>query len=142
MQSKAKAVWEGALKDGNGRLTTTSNALQGVPYTFKDRFEGADGTNPEELLGAAHAGCFSMALSMILGEAGMSPERIETHATVTLEQEGEGFAIKSSNITLDGKVPGMSEDQFMELAQQAKASCPVSKALGAIDINLDATFAG
>ena len=145
MKRNATAVWKGSLADGSGTLDTQSGAFSNQGYSFKARFEdesGKAGTNPEELVAAAHAGCFAMQLSHMLAGAGHPPEKLDAKATVTLEQEGEGFAIKSSNITLDGKVPGMSEDQFMELAQQAKASCPVSKALGAIDINLDATFAG
>jgi len=112
MQSKATAVWQGTLKEGEGRLTTTSDALRNTSYTFKTRFEGANGTNPEELLGAAHAGCFSMALSMILGEANLTPERIETQATVSLEQDGEGFTIKTVHLDVNATVPGASDADF------------------------------
>ena len=140
MKSKASAVWQGKLESGEGRLTTTSDALQNVPYTFKTRFEGAEGTNPEELLGAAHAGCFSMALSMILGEAGHTAERIETQATVTLEEEGDSFAIKSVHLDCTASVPGASEADFQEAAGKAKGGCPMSKVLNA-DITMDAKLA-
>ena len=140
MESKASAHWSGTIKEGEGRLKTTSDALQDTPYTFKTRFEGAAGTNPEELLGAAHAGCFSMALSMILGEAGHTPESIETVATVTLEQEGDGFAIKKVHLDTTGKVPGASEAEFQEAAGKAKGGCPMSKVLNA-EITMDAKLA-
>ena len=137
MKSKAKAVWQGGLKDGEGHLTTTSDALRNVAYTFKTRFEGANGTNPEELLGAAHAGCFSMALSMILGEANLTAERIETEATVSLEQEGEGFAIRRVHLDVVAKVPGASDADFQDAAGKAKGGCPMSKVLNA-EITMDA----
>ena len=140
MKSKAKAIWQGKIKEGEGHLTTTSSALQNVPYTFKSRFEGADGTNPEELLGAAHAGCFSMALSMVLGEAGHTPEKIETHATVTVEPEGDGFAIKTVHLDVTGTVPGASEADFLDAAGKAKGGCPMSKVLNA-EITMDAKLA-
>lgn len=140
MKSKAKAVWQGTIKEGEGHLTTTSDALQDVSYTFKTRFEGANGTNPEELLGAAHAGCFSMALSMILGEAGHTPEKLETHATVTLEEEGDGFAIKKVHLDVTGTVPGASDADFQEAAGKAKGGCPMSKVLNA-EITMDAKLA-
>jgi len=140
MQSKATAAWEGEIKEGKGQMSTTSNALQSVPYTFESRFEGADGTNPEELLGAAHAGCFSMALSMILGEAGMTPERIETQATVTLEREDEGFAIKKVHLDTTATVPGANDADFQEAAGKAKGGCPMSKVLNA-EITMDARLA-
>ena len=140
MQSKAKAIWQGTIKEGEGHLTTTSDALRDVSYTFKTRFEGANGTNPEELLGAAHAGCFSMALSMILGEAGHTPDKIETHATVTLEQEGDGFAIKTVHLDVTAAVPGASDADFQEAAGKAKGGCPMSKVLNA-EITMDAKLA-
>lgn len=140
MQSKASAVWQGGLESGEGHLTTSSDALQSVPYTFKTRFEGASGTNPEELLGAAHAGCFSMALSMILGQAGHTAEKIETQATVTLEQEGDGFSIKSVHLDVTANVPGASEADFQDAAGKAKGGCPMSKVLNA-EISMDATLA-
>jgi len=141
MQSKATAVWQGTLKEGEGRLTTTSDALRNTSYTFKTRFEGANGTNPEELLGAAHAGCFSMALSMILGEANLTPERIETQATVSLEQDGEGFTIKTVHLDVNATVPGASDADFQEAAGKAKGGCPLSKVLNA-EITMNATLAG
>ena len=140
MKSKASAVWQGGLEDGEGRLTTTSDALQSVSYTFKTRFEGASGTNPEELLGAAHAGCFSMALSMILGQAGHTAEKIETQATVSLEEEGEGFAIKTVHLDCTASVPGASEADFQDAAGKAKGGCPMSKVLNA-EITMDAKLA-
>ena len=114
--------------------------MQSVPYTFKTRFEGANGTNPEELLGAAHAGCFSMALSMILGQAGHTAEKIETQATVTLEQDGEGFAIESVHLDCTATVPGASDADFQDAAGKAKGGCPMSKVLNA-EITMDAKLA-
>jgi len=139
MKKTASAIWQGGLKDGKGQISTESGALNQAPYGFNTRFEGQPGTNPEELIGAAHAGCFSMALSMILGEAGLTPERIETKAEVTLDKQPDGFAITAVHLILKAKVPGASEDQFKELANKAKAGCPVSKVLNA-NISLDATL--
>jgi lipoyl-dependent peroxiredoxin len=136
------AVWQGGLKDGKGSISTESGALQGYqgyPYGFASRFEGVPGTNPEELIAAAHAGCFTMALSLILGEAKLTAERMETSAVVTLEQvEGE-YAITAVHLTLKAKIPGASEATFEQLANKAKAGCPVSKLLKA-DITLDASL--
>jgi osmotically inducible protein OsmC len=129
MKQKASAVWQGSLKEGSGTLSTGSGALVAKPYSFKTRFEGEKGTNPEELIGAAHAGCFSMAFSMILGSAGFTPEKIETTATITLEQKDGGFAITSSHLDVVAKVPGITDTAFQELAAKAKAGCPVSKVL-------------
>jgi osmotically inducible protein OsmC len=137
MKQKASAVWQGSLKEGNGTISTGSGALSAKPYSFKTRFEGEQGTNPEELIGAAHAGCFSMALSMILGMAGFTPEKIETTATITLEQKDGGFAITASHLDVSAKVPGASEEAFLECAAKAKAGCPVSKVLNA-SISMDA----
>jgi len=131
MQSKASAVWTGGLKDGQGRLDSTSKVLSDTPYSFATRFEGAKGTNPEELIAASHAGCYSMALSLILGEGGIKPERIETEATVTIEQKDGGFAITRSHLEVRAKVPGASEASFQEAAAKAKEGCPVSKLLKA-----------
>lgn len=131
MQSKATATWTGELQSGKGSLDTTSDALRGVPYTYQSRFEGSEGTNPEELLAAAHAGCFSMALSMILGGMGHSPESIETVATVGLEKDGDGFAIESSHLEVTAVVPGISDEDFQEAAGKAKGGCPMSKVLNA-----------
>ncbi|MBJ9974519.1 OsmC family protein [Pseudomonas sp. S75] len=139
MKKTASAIWEGGIKDGKGRLSTESGALKQNPYGFNTRFEGSPGTNPEELIGAAHAGCFSMALSMMLGQENLTPERIDTIAEVTLDKQGDGFAITAVHLTLKAKVPGATEEQFKEIANKAKAGCPVSKVLNA-DITLDATL--
>lgn len=139
MKKTASAVWQGGLKDGKGQISTESGALKQAPYGFNTRFEGTPGTNPEELIGAAHAGCFSMALSMMLGEAGFTPERIDTHAEVSLDKQADGFAITAVHLTLKATVPGASEAQFQEIANKAKAGCPVSKVLNAT-IRLDATL--
>jgi osmotically inducible protein OsmC len=140
MQKKASAAWQGGLKDGRGTLTTESKVLSNTPYSFATRFEGSPGTNPEELLGAAHAGCFSMALSMILGEAGIKPERIDTGATVTLEKQDAGFAITHVHLDVTVKAPGADRTKFNEAAQKAKAGCPLSKVLKA-EITMDARLA-
>ncbi|MBV6288176.1 OsmC family protein [Pseudomonas aegrilactucae] len=139
IKKTASAVWEGGLKDGKGTISTESNSLRNNPYGFNTRFENQPGTNPEELIGAAHAGCFSMALSMILGDAGLTAERIDTIAEVTLDKQPDGFAITAVHLILKAKVPGASEQQFLELANKAKAGCPVSKVLNA-KISLDATL--
>jgi osmotically inducible protein OsmC len=131
MKQKASAVWHGGLKDGSGTLSTGSGALSAKPYSFKTRFEGEQGTNPEELIGAAHAGCFSMALSKILGDAGFTPTKIETTATITLEQKDGGFAITASHLDVTAVIPGIDDAKFQELAGKAKAGCPVSKVLNA-----------
>lgn len=131
------AIWSGGLKDGRGAISTQSGALDGHPYGFAMRFEGVPGTNPEELIGAAHAGCFTMALSKILGEAGLVADHMETNAVVTLEEKDGGFAITASMLTLRAKIPGVDDTRFQELAGAAKAGCPVSKLLNA-DISLDA----
>ena len=139
IKKTASAVWEGGLKDGKGTISTESNSLRNNPYGFNTRFENQPGTNPEELIGAAHAGCFSMALSKILGDAGLTAERIDTIAEVTLDEQPDGFAITAVHLILKAKVPGASEQQFLELANKAKAGCPVSKVLNA-KISLDATL--
>jgi osmotically inducible protein OsmC len=133
----ASAEWKGGLKDGKGAISTESGALAAHPYGFATRFEGVRGTNPEELLGAAHAGCFTMALSLILGEAGLTAEHMATTAKVTLEKVEAGFAITAVHLTLEAKVPGADAATFAELAGKAKAGCPVSKVLNAA-ITLDA----
>lgn len=133
----ASAGWTGGLKDGRGRISTQSGALADYPYGFSSRFEGVAGTNPEELLGAAHAGCFTMALSLILGEAGLTATSMETTAKVSLEQAEGGFAITAVALTLRAAIPGVDDATFQELAGKAKAGCPVSKVLKA-DISLDA----
>jgi osmotically inducible protein OsmC len=133
------AVWQGALKGGKGSVSTESGVLSETPYGFGSRFEGQPGTNPEELIAAAHAGCFSMALSLFLGEADLTAERIETSAEVTLEQVDGGFSITAVHLTLKAKVPGADQATFAKIAETAKAGCPVSKLIKA-DISLDATL--
>src|SRR3954466_5153920 len=137
MKTHGSAVWQGGIKDGKGAISTQSGALEDYPYGFSSRFEGKPGTNPEELIGAAHAGCFTMALSLILGEAGLTAERMETTAEVSLDKVADGFAITAVHLTLKGKVPGADQAKFQELADKAKAGCPVSKLLKA-EITLDA----
>lgn len=131
------AQWQGGLKDGKGTISTASGALKNHPYGFASRFEGVPGTNPEELLAAAHAGCFTMALSLILGEANLIAERMETSATVTLEQVADGYAITAVHLKLEARIPGADQAAFEKLAAMAKAGCPVSKLFKA-EITLDA----
>ncbi len=131
------AQWKGGLKDGRGAITTLSGALDAYPYGFASRFEGMKGTNPEELIGAAHAGCFTMALSMILGEAGFTADEMNTTAQVTLEQDTGGFSITTIALTLRAKIPNIDDAKFQEITAKAKAGCPVSKVLKA-NITLDA----
>jgi osmotically inducible protein OsmC len=139
MTTFGTAQWRGGLKDGKGSISTKSGALKDYPYGFASRFEGKPGTNPEELIGAAHAGCFTMALSLILGEAGLTADEMNTKADVTLEKQGDGFAITKVHLTLRAKVLGTDNAKFQELAGKAKAGCPVSKLLKA-DISLDAAL--
>ncbi|KMM95754.1 MULTISPECIES: OsmC family protein [Pseudomonas] len=139
IKKTASAHWAGDLKTGIGSISTETGVLREAPYGFKARFEGGKGTNPEELIGAAHAGCFSMALSMILGEAGLTAESIDTTAEVTLDKQDDGFAITAVHLVLKAKVPGATQQQFDELTTKAKEGCPVSKVLKA-DITLDATL--
>ncbi|WP_164705274.1 OsmC family protein, partial [Pseudomonas viridiflava] len=127
----ASAHWAGDLKTGIGSISTETAALREHPYGFKARFEGGKGTNPEELIGAAHAGCFSMALSMILGNAGLTAESIDTQAEVSLDQVEGGFEISAVKLILKAKVPGATQQQFNELTTKAKEGCPVSKELNA-----------
>jgi osmotically inducible protein OsmC len=134
---KGHARWQGGFKDGRGALTTQSGALKEYPYGVASRFEGTPGTNPEELLGAAHAGCFTMALSSILGEAKLTAEQMDTSAEVTLESVPGGYAITAVHLTLKAKIPGADNDAFQRLVAVAKANCPVSKVLNA-NITLDA----
>lgn len=135
------AVWSGGLKDGKGAISTQSGALDAHPYGFAMRFEGVPGTNPEELIAAAHASCFTMALSMILGEAGLTAEKMETNAVVTLEQKDGGFAVTASKLTLKATIPGADDETFQDLAGKAKANCPISKLLNA-EISLEAELLG
>jgi osmotically inducible protein OsmC len=137
IKRRASAAWKGGLKDGKGSISTESGALKEYPYGFASRFEGQRGTNPEELIAAAHAGCFTMALSLILGEAKLVADQMDTSAEVTLEQVEGGFAITAVHLTLKAKIPGTNQATFQELAAKAKAGCPVSKLLKA-DITLDA----
>ena len=137
MIKKAWAVWQGSIKEGGGTISTETGVLKEAPYGFKSRFENGKGTNPEELIGAAHAGCFSMALSLMLGDAGLVPDRIETHADVTLEKVGDGFAITASHLTVTARIPGADDARFLAIAEKAKAGCPVSKLLNA-RITMDA----
>jgi osmotically inducible protein OsmC len=139
MKRSASAVWKGGLKDGKGTISTDSGVLSDTQYSFGTRFEDGKGTNPEELIGAAHAGCFSMALSAQLGEAGLTAESIATKATVTLEKTDGGFAITAIHLDLKAKIPGASKQAFETAANNAKAGCPVSKVLNA-KITLDAAL--
>lgn len=141
MKRHANAVWRGALGDGKGTITTQSGALSENGYSFKARFEdesGKSGTNPEELLAAAHAGCFAMQLSHFLAENGTPATELNARAVVSVEQVAGGFEVKSSAIALEGKVPGIDDSTFQALATKAKEGCPISKALGAIEVTLDA----
>jgi lipoyl-dependent peroxiredoxin len=131
----AEAVWQGKLRDGQGRLTLGSGAYDG-PYSFASRVEQGPGTNPEELIAAAHAGCFPMALSFMLEQAGYTPERIQTAARVFLERVGEGFKITAINLETEARVPGIDEKTFLDKAEAAKNGCPVSQALAGVEVNL------
>jgi osmotically inducible protein OsmC len=134
--NRATTVWEGSGKQGKGSFNTPSGVLNDATISFRKRFEGEQGTNPEEIIAAAHAGCFSMALAVQLEQAGFTAERLETTAQVTLEKIGEGFAITRSDLTLKGRVPGIERTAFGEIAERAKSGCPVSKLLNAT-ISLD-----
>lgn len=138
---KAEARWTGNLREGRGTIRLGSGAFEG-PYSFGTRFEGAPGTNPEELLGAAHAGCFTMALSLMLTKAGHPPESLETTATVHLDKAGEGFAITGIDLVTRGTVPGQTPAEFQRLAEDAKTNCIISKALAGVPMRLQATLAG
>ena len=141
MKRKSTAVWNGTGTEGKGNLSSTSGVLKNTPYSFATRFvseDGKAGTNPEELIAAAHSGCFAMALSFGLSGAGFPPTELKVEATVTVENENGGFVIKSSHLELVGDVPNITEEKFIELANAAKKNCPVSKALDAIDITLSA----
>jgi osmotically inducible protein OsmC len=140
IKRRGSAVWSGGLKDGKGAISTESGALKDYPYGFAARFEGQKGSNPEELIGAAHAACFTMALSLILGEAKLVADRMSTSATVTLEQVEGKWTISAVHLAIEAKIPGADQATFERLAQTAKANCPVSKVLNA-DITLDATLA-
>jgi lipoyl-dependent peroxiredoxin len=138
----AEARWDGSLQEGNGTMRMASGAYEG-PYTFQSRFQEGEGTNPEELIAAAHAGCFSMALSAELGRAGHSAESVETRATVHLDKVDEGFAIKRIELDTRARVPGIEDSEFQEVAEGAKRGCPVSQALAAVEsIELRASLVG
>ncbi len=137
MKRKASAIWKGNLKDGKGTISSDSGVLSDTQYSFATRFADGKGTNPEELIAAAHAGCFSMALSNELGKLGLTPESIKTSAAVTLEQTSSGFAITAVHLDVTAKVPGATRDVFESTAATAKSGCPVSKVLKA-DITMDA----
>ena len=141
MKRTASAAWQGGLKDGTGTLSTASGVLRQTPYSFRTRFETEPGTNPEELIGAAHAGCFSMAFSGQLEKAGLKPQSIETAATVTLEVGQAGPAITAVHLDVRARVPGASQEAFDKAAQDAKSGCPVSKLLNA-EITLNARLEG
>ncbi len=136
----AEAVWEGSLREGTGTMKMASGAYEGQ-YSFSSRFEEGEGTNPEELIAAAHAGCYSMALSGELGRAGFTPERIHTTAQVHLTKGDNGFRVTRVHLITEARVPGIDENTFQEQAERAKDGCPISQALGAVDeITLDATL--
>ena len=141
MKRSASAEWRGGLKDGKGVISTESGVLSNTQYSFSTRFENGKGTNPEELIGAAHAGCFSMALSAQLGEAGLTADRIATTASVSLEKGEGGFAITAIHLTVRAKIPGADAAKFQTAANNAKAGCPVSKVLNAT-ITMDAALEG
>lgn len=137
MNKFASAHWEGNIKKGKGTISTQSGALKEQPYGFNTRFEDEPGTNPEELIGAAHAGCFSMAFSLELGNAGYTADSIDTKAKVTLDKDGDGFSITKIHLDMNAKIPGIDDAEFQKIANGAKEGCPVSKVLNA-EITLDA----
>jgi osmotically inducible protein OsmC len=131
MKRKASAVWQGGLKDGKGVISTDSGVLSNTQYSFGTRFENGTGTNPEELIAAAHAGCFSMALSAQLGNAGITPESISTTSTITLEKQDSGFAVTEAHLEVVARIPGVDAAAFNKAADEAKTGCPISKLLNA-----------
>jgi osmotically inducible protein OsmC len=137
MNRKASAIWRGGLKDGKGAISTDSGVLKETQYSFSTRFENGVGTNPEELIAAAHAGCFSMAFSAELGKAGITPESISTTATVTLEKTDAGFTVTKSHLDVTAKIPGTDQARALEIANAAKAGCPISRLLKC-EISMDA----
>jgi lipoyl-dependent peroxiredoxin len=139
MKRSASTVWKGGLQDGRGTVSTDSGALANVPYNYKMRFESEKGTNPEELVAAAHAACFSMALSLFLGQAGMTAESIQTKATVSLDQVEGGFAVTSSHLETKVKIPNANKAAFDKAIETAKTGCPISKLLNA-KITMDAVL--
>lgn len=141
MIRKARALWRGSGRDGNGDLSTDSGVLANTPYSFRTRFESEKGTNPEELLAAAHAGCFTMALSFMLNNAGFTAEALDTEATLTMEQVGGAWTVTAIHLTTRGRVPNIDAAKFAEVAADAKANCPISRLLNAT-ITMDAKLAG
>lgn len=139
MKKSGSAVWMGDLKTGQGTISTETGVLRDAPYGFKARFEDGSGTNPEELIGAAHAGCFSMAFSMMLGLNGLTAEKIETKADVTLDKTDDGFSITAVHLTVSARIPGADDATFQRIANDAKKGCPVSKLFNAT-ITMDATL--
>lgn len=137
--NKSHATWKGNLKNGNGSMKLGSVDKE-LAFNFSSRFENGEETNPEELIGAAHSGCFSMAFSKLLSDEGYEPKSIATTAEVTLVQEDEGFRIKSSHLKTEAEVPGIAEDLFKDLAEKAKANCPVSQALSSLEISLESSL--
>jgi len=137
MKKSGSARWKGKIKDGIGSVSTETGVLREAPYGFTARFEDGPGTNPEELIGAAHAACFTMALSKGLGDAGFTADDIQTSAVITLEKQGEGFTITASHLTTEARVPDLGVEQFAQIAEQTKVGCPVSKVLNA-NITMDA----
>ena len=131
MKRKASAIWQGGLKDGKGTISTESGVLDKTQYSFGTRFENGKGTNPEELIGAAHAGCFSMAFSAELGKTGLTPESIHTTATITMEKTDAGFTVTQSHLDVTIKIPGADKAKVEEIANAAKAGCPISRVLNA-----------
>jgi len=136
-KDRAQAIWEGSVKEGKGKLSTKSKVLKDNQYSYKTRFEDGSGTNPDELIAAAHAGCFAMALSLMLGEEGYEPESLDATAEVTMDPNQ--LKLTKSHLTLKAKIPNIEEDKFQEIANKAKENCPVSKALN-MDISLDASL--
>jgi lipoyl-dependent peroxiredoxin len=141
IRRKGESVWNGGGKDGKGSLSTESGAVSNLNYSFSKRFGEEKGTNPEELLAIAHAGCFNMALAFGLGGQGKTPEELRTTAVVSMEQDGPGYTIKKVELQLRGRVPGMSAEEFRKAAEEAKAGCPVSKLFKGAEITLDAQLA-
>lgn len=141
LKRTATAQWSGSIKEGKGSLSAPGGALNNTPYSFQSRFESGAGTNPEELIAAAHAGCFTMALSLFLGNAGFTAKSLKTTAAVTLEQQGGGFTITAVHLDVTGQVPGMDAAKFQSAASEAKANCPVSKVLNA-KISMEARLQG
>jgi osmotically inducible protein OsmC len=141
MKRKASAIWHGSLKDGKGSLSTDSGVLKETQYSFATRFEQGVGTNPEELIGAAHAGCFSMAFAAELGKAGLTPEAIRTTATITLDKTDAGWTVTESHLDVTVKIPGADPEKVLVIANAAKAGCPISRLLNA-KVTLDAKVEG